>query len=887
MKKVLVFWLSSVFVALWIVVAQAPSVHAQAAWTPPDRIQNLYDPAEITCTNAYDIIKARTTQQGARLQQIELEHAACMEGYANHGDSNWCTNRNYGTNPLGRAQTTACQVGSERYGPDVVKFCSARHSVGLSSNAQNKGFEACRQGFEGGEGACNQLYPATDSTKARLNEACIEGSKGKLYATAAAANQQAASTPPGPPQLGPTPTKSAISDMAPGSNEVAAREVCSLEGFFGTMTCSLLSILGSMADASLAMLGSFMKVDPLIASPDDPLFSYWKSFQTIANVIFVIALLVIVYSHITGAGLSNYSLKKMLPRLIVGAVLINMSFYVCAAAVDLSNIVGSTVYSTLKESIAPPAPTPVQEDKNQAPMRTTPVINPETGEEITWSKIVNWMAYAASTSAVAGVAAGAGAGLLMNGGLAAFIPIIIGVVLAIMIVVLCLLLRQVLIIAFIVISPLAIAAFLLPNTKPLFDRWLKSFIPLLMLFPVIAFVFGIGAVVSEILAAAAFAKPGFVEQSLFVLVALAVQILPLLAVPKLMAIGGGLLAQLANVARGRTDGLNKKAKSFAERQRKLGDTKALLKPTKFNAIRRMRAEHEAKNEFADHALTSAQKKQNPAVQALSQGMQDTPPVPSSATPPPSEPVAPGDVVDSGEGVDIVTDESASNAAAPVVMQSSTASDDGFTKEFHVAAKGRAAQVKARIDRFENEHKKRQELLDMATQKTNEDPLSVEAAISKLASVGDLGAILEMVKSSHTMTREQRHALVNGINSSGVGVSAAPMLGNQTAQNNILNGTVHGDTTDSSGVTIPSNLGSQIVAPSLQSDDYSAESMTSLDVDVAKEINAAINEAARHGIRQDDIAEIGYAADAALSNGNTDRKVTKQRAELEKMRGYHR
>lgn len=876
MKKIVVFWLSSVLVALWIVVAQAPDVYAQAAWTPPDRIQNLYDPAEITCTNAYDIVQARATQQGSRLQQIELEHAACMEGYINHSDPNWCTNRNYGTNPLGRAQTAACQVGAERYGPDVVKFCSARHTIGLSSTVQNQGFEACRQGFDRGEGACNQRYPAADTSKARLREACIEGSKGKLYATAAAANQQAASTPPGPPKLGPTPTKSAIGDMAPGSNEIATREVCSLEGFFGSMTCSLLSILGSMADASLAMLGSFMKVDPLVNNPDDPLFSYWKSFQTIANVTFVIALLVIVYSHITGAGLSNYSLKKMLPRLVVGAVLINMSFYVCAAAVDLSNIVGSTVYSTLKESIAPPAPVPVQEDKNQVPMRTTPIINPETGEEITWSKIVNWMAYAASTSAVVGVAAGAGAGLLINGGLAAFIPIIVSVVLAIMIVVLCLLLRQVLIVAFIVISPLAIAAFLLPNTKPLFDRWLKSFIPLLMLFPVIAFVFGVGAMVSEILAAAAFAKPGFVEQSLFVLVALAVQILPLLAVPKLMAVGGGLLAQLANAARGRTDGLNKKAQSFAERQRKLGDTKALLKPTKFNKLRRMRAEHGAKNEFADHALTSAQKKQDPAVRALNQGMQDIPPAPPPTAPPPSVAVT---------ATNVVTDEAVSNTAAPVVMQSSTASDDGFTKEFHVAVKGRAAQVKARIGRFENEHTKREELLNMATLKTDADPLSVEAAISKLASVGDLGAILDMVKHSHKMTREQRHALVNGINSSGVGVSAAPMLGNQTVQNNILNGTVHGDTTDSSGATIPSNLGSQIVAPSLQSDDYSAESMANLDVDVAKEINAAIDEAARHGIRQDDIAEIGYAADAALSNGNTDRRVTKQRAELEKMRRH--
>lgn len=883
MKKLLLLWLSSTLLALFLAGAYSTTTQAQAAWVPPSRLQNLYDPAEITCTNAYDLPQARATKQGAALQQIELEHAACMEGYANHATSNWCSGRNYGATPIGRAQTAACVVGSERHGPDVVKFCSARHTVGLSSAAQNKGFQACREGFENGEGACNQAYPATNANTATLREACIEGSKGKLYATAVAANQQAAADAIVPPQLGTAPKNSSITDIAPGSNEVTNREVCSLEGFFGSMICSLLTMLGSTADASLAMLGSFMRVDPLINNPADPIFTYWKSFQTIANVTFIIALLVIVYSQITGAVLSNYSLKKMVPRLIVGAVLMNMSFYLCAAAVDLSNIAGTTVYSTLKESIAPPAPTPVQGDKSQLDMRTTPIKNPETGEEITWSKVATWMAYAAPPAAAAVV----GAGLLMNGGLAAFIPIIIGVVLAIMIVIICLLLRQVLIVAFIVISPLAIAAFLLPNTKTLFDRWLKSFIPLLMLFPVIAFTFGIGAIVSEILAAAAFAKPGFVEQSLFVMIALAVQILPLLAVPKLMALGGGLLAQLSNAASGKADGMNKKAKSFAERQRQLGDIRALGKPTKFNKIRRMRSEHVAKNEFADHALTSVQKKQDPAVAAVSQGMQGSPEPQPPTNPAPSEATPPTDLVDTDDNTDTTAPEPVvDDPPTPAATQpADSSSDDNFTREFHIAARGRVAQVQARMARFDAEHVPRQELLNMATQQTGGDAASIEAAITKLSSVGDLGAIFEMVKSSHAMTREQRHALVGGINSSGVGAAAAPMLGNQTAQDNILNGKVHGEYIDSSGVQHQSNLGSQIIAPSLQNDDYSAESMTSLDVDAAKEMNAAILEAARHGIRPDDIAEVSHAANAALSNSNTERRVTKQRAELEKLRGY--
>lgn len=886
MRKFLLLILSGLLLATFYTGATSSDVQAQAAWSPPPRLQNLYDPAEITCTNAYDLPQARTTLQGAALQQIELEHAACMEGYNNHATANWCAQRNYGASALGKAQTAACTVGSERHGPDVVKFCSARHTVGVHSNAQNLGYNACREGFENGEGACNQAYPAGDASKAALREACIEGGRGKLYSTANTSNQQNTSTTPQSPQLGPLPERSDITGMAPGTNEVTQREVCSLEGFFGSMICSALTILGNATDASLATLGMMMRVDPLISNPSDLIFTYWKSFQTIANVTFIIALLVIIYSQITGMGISNYSLKKMVPRLIVGAVLMNMSFYLCAAAVDLSNILGTTVYSTMQEAIAPPSPTPVQADKNQLDMRTTPIVDPSSGEEITWSKVVTWMAFAAAPAAVAG-------GLLMNGGLAAFIPIIISAVVAIMIVLICLLLRQVLIVAFIVISPLAIAAFLLPNTKTLFDRWLKSFIPLLMLFPAIAFTFGIGSIVSEIIAAAAFAKPGFIEQSLFVLMALAIQIIPLLAVPKLMAVGGGLLAQLATAARGKTDGMNSKAKSFAERQRQLGDMRAMGNPTKFNKIRRMRAEHSAKNDMADHSLTALQKRQDPAVAAVGEGMREAAaPMPEAPTPAASSATEPN-VVDTAETSENsiepadATDTDTTHPTPAAQPSELPTDDDGFTKEFHIAATGKAAQVKARIGRFDAEHTPRNDLLAIAKHQTEADATTVEAAITKLASVGDLGAIFDMLKSSHTMTRSERHALVSGINSSGAGGAAAPMLGNQTAQDNILNGKVHGDYTDSNGVTHQSNIGSQVIAPSLQSDDYSGESMTSLDVDAAKEMNAAIRNAAQHGIRQEDINEVAYAANAALSNSNTERRVTKQRAQLEELRGYGR
>ena len=58
--------------------------------------------------------------------------------------------------------------------------------------------------------------------------------------------------------------------------------------------------------------------------------------------------LFIIYSEATGNGfgaMNNYSIKKTLPRLIMFAALVNLSCWICAAAVEVSNIVGSGMYN--------------------------------------------------------------------------------------------------------------------------------------------------------------------------------------------------------------------------------------------------------------------------------------------------------------------------------------------------------------------------------------------------------------------------------------------------------------------------------------------------------------------------------------------------------------
>ena len=55
----------------------------------------------------------------------------------------------------------------------------------------------------------------------------------------------------------------------------------------------------------------------------------WNTFRDIANVIFVILLMVVIFSQLTGVGIDNYGIKKILPKLIIAAILINLSYLIC------------------------------------------------------------------------------------------------------------------------------------------------------------------------------------------------------------------------------------------------------------------------------------------------------------------------------------------------------------------------------------------------------------------------------------------------------------------------------------------------------------------------------------------------------------------------------
>ena len=119
---------------------------------------------------------------------------------------------------------------------------------------------------------------------------------------------------------------------------------CEVAGGIGWILCPVSAWLASSIDWMFGVLKSFLVVPPLqTGNQTSGIFLAWNIVRNIANSIFIIMFIVIIYSQITSMGISNYGIKKMLPRLIIAAILVNLSFHVCAILLDLSNIAGSAL----------------------------------------------------------------------------------------------------------------------------------------------------------------------------------------------------------------------------------------------------------------------------------------------------------------------------------------------------------------------------------------------------------------------------------------------------------------------------------------------------------------------------------------------------------------
>ncbi len=231
----------------------------------------------------------------------------------------------------------------------------------------------------------------------------------------------------------------------------------------------------------------------------------WKAMRDIANISFTIVLMFVVISYITGLGLNMYSIKKILPKLVVSIILVNLSYYVCQIAVDLSNIVGASVRSLFQAV--------------------------ESGVGGTGSPFDFGALISTAVAVVLGTTAIAGAADNM-----AYKPIIIGfllsIVLTLLVTVMAMMIRQALVIILIVLSPIAFVSMILPNTQSFYNLWKKLFISMLMVFPIIGVLFGASKLAASLINLSS--STGGLGAPILGIMSAAINVLPLIAAPGIL-----------------------------------------------------------------------------------------------------------------------------------------------------------------------------------------------------------------------------------------------------------------------------------------------------------------------------------------------------------------
>lgn len=309
--------------------------------------------------------------------------------------------------------------------------------------------------------------------------------------------------------------------------------------------CGISQLLAGLIDSATETVYTMLKFNPTDGASS--LRVVWTAVLRVANTVFIIAFLVVVISTALDMGIfSNYTVKKMIPRIILAAILANLSWEICRVLFEITNAIGGAtrdvILSPLKDLTASTG-------------------NPD-------SKSVGEAAK--SLFMRESLAVGAGIGALIYASIASagaiLLPVMATVAIAVIIALVVLLLRQIILILLVVAAPLALAAMALPGGDKLSRKWWKLFSSLLLMYPMIAALFASGIFISSILEPT---SDGLIDSAIQIIVLF----LPFFMLPVLFKAAGGAIANVTGMINDRGKGLIDRSKNYRDNSSQYGRRK--------------------------------------------------------------------------------------------------------------------------------------------------------------------------------------------------------------------------------------------------------------------------------------------------------------------------
>lgn len=373
-----------------------------------------------------------------------------------------------------------------------VQYCTMNESVlNMKSN------EVLMKKESNGKGVINAVERSSDGIKAQTAREILDNLNSLDITNICSADSSFPLCKATPLDCKKDPSKDGCKDLA-GNNASEEEDGANGEmaacfqnaGALGWIICPLIYTL---RDAAQGIFSGF--IEPLLRVHDSiigelskndntsTMYQAWSTFRNIGNILFVIALLFVIFSQVTGIGIDNYGIKRILPKLIVTAIIVNFSYIICGLLVDLSNIIGDSIKNILEN------------------VEFTAGDKPSDG--LGPVGIITFLVTAISAGAAAAAGVTVAGSVIAGGGLLTIlVPILTflaSAVIAGFFAMLMLGVRQALVIIMIVISPIAFVLYAIPNTNPLFKKWFALFRGLLMLYPVYCFMVGAGYMASKLI----------------------------------------------------------------------------------------------------------------------------------------------------------------------------------------------------------------------------------------------------------------------------------------------------------------------------------------------------------------------------------------------------
>ena len=249
-------------------------------------------------------------------------------------------------------------------------------------------------------------------------------------------------------------------------------------------------------------------------------YQAWSSFRDISLGLLVVVGLVMVISQAMDLELVDaYTIRKVLPRLIAMAIIITLSWALMRFVIQLFNDLGYGIRYLIEH--------PFSNLSNNIDLSGGGgvAVDLATGVAITALGIFGLLSFVATAA------------------LAVFVAFMV------------LIIRQVVVVALVIVAPVALLCYILPNTQRLYKVWFDSFSGALIMFPLIVALISAGRVFSAIANTNANAPGGNATFSPFI--AFAAYFAPYFMIPMTFRLAGSMMGSIGGWVNGATQGAQK------------------------------------------------------------------------------------------------------------------------------------------------------------------------------------------------------------------------------------------------------------------------------------------------------------------------------------------